>query len=70
MSSDRIPKKDLKLSTKRKIKSGKTSEAMEAFCFTESITDLNRRNTEVEYDDDDTVISPNLSICFTQHFQE
>jgi hypothetical protein len=51
MSSDRIPKNDYKIRTKREKKFRKTFEKMEGFSFVTPITGLNRPNTGKEDDD-------------------
>jgi hypothetical protein len=55
MSSDRIPKNDSKLPTKREKKFRQTFEKMEGFSFVTSVTGPNRPNTAKEDGDDDIV---------------
>jgi hypothetical protein len=43
--------KDLKISTSRKEKFGKTFETVGGFCFVVFVTDLNRPNAGKDYDD-------------------
>jgi hypothetical protein len=53
-NSDRIPKRDLNISTKRKF--GKTPEMMDGFCFVVTLTCLNRPNPGKDKDDDDMMM--------------
>jgi hypothetical protein len=53
MSSDRIPKNDSKIPTKKEKKFRKTFERMEGFSFVTPVTGLNRPNTVKNDDDDD-----------------
>jgi hypothetical protein len=56
MSSDRIPKNDSKIPTKREKKFRQIFEKMEGFSFVTPVTGLSRPNTgkeEEEEDDDD-----------------
>jgi hypothetical protein len=53
ISSFMLLKKDLKVSTKRAKKFGKTSIRTEAFCFVISVMDLNKPNTGKDEDDDE-----------------
>jgi hypothetical protein len=57
MSSDRIPKNDFKIPTKRENKFRMTFEKMEGFSFVTPVTGLNRPKTGKEDDDD----QPNLT---------
>jgi hypothetical protein len=52
MSSDRIPKNDSKIPTKRENKFRKTFEKMEGFSFVRPVTGLRRPNTGKEDEDD------------------
>jgi hypothetical protein len=53
MSSDRIPKNDSKIPTKRENKFRQTFEKMEGLSFVTPVIGLNRPNTGKEDDDDD-----------------
>jgi hypothetical protein len=55
MNNDRIPERDLQMSTMKKKKFGKNSEMIERFCFVISVSGLNGPNIGKDDggDDDD-----------------